>query len=39
MVRISATWPMLMMGAIQLAAMPTPPSLTGVPRKTPVQLK
>jgi hypothetical protein len=29
MVRISATWPMLIMGAIQLTAMPTPPSGDG----------
>jgi hypothetical protein len=30
---------MLMIGAIQLAAMPTPPAALGVPRKVPVQLK
>ena len=38
-VRISATWPMLMTGVIQLEAMPTPPASGAVPRNTPVQLK
>ena len=39
MVRISAIWPMLITGMIQLPGMPTPPASTGLPRKRPVQLK
>ena len=39
MVRISAIWPMLMIGVIHGAAMPTPPSALAVPKKVPVQLK
>ena len=38
-VRISAIWPMLITGMIQLPGMPTPPVVHAVPRKTPVQLK
>src|ERR1043166_8275577 len=39
MVRISAIWPTLIAGMIQLPATPTPPALTSLPRKLPVQLK
>ena len=38
-VRISAIWPMLMTGMIQLPGMPTPPASRAAPRNVPVQLK
>ena len=38
-VRISATWPMLITGMIQLPGIPTPPAEAAVPRNMPVQLK
>ena len=39
MVRISATWPMLITGMIQLPAMPTPPTARSAPKKRAAQLK
>ena len=39
MVSISAIWPTLITGMIQLPGMPTPPAAVAVPRKLPVQLK
>ena len=38
-VSISANWPTLITGIIQLPLMPTPPTSAAVPRKLPVQLK
>src|ERR1039458_9355531 len=38
-VSISAIWPTLITGMIQLPGIPTPPAVVAVPRKLPVQLK
>ena len=38
-VEISAIWPKLITGVIQLEAIPTPPAFFAVPKNTPVQLK